>query len=407
MIGRALGIAAIQALVIAINANAQNNVTVHSIDTETGLNSKGQVVAINLANGQRRIVPIDTTTGNAIVNIPNGTYQIDVEDSSYYRHRDTLNIHADTTLPRWMIKDYPTGLDLDFLTIGRRLSATRGPPLDNTTLLRNRWLNAQNIPIYNRGGVPANSQANYNAAKANLASSSTGLASITEATDSSDVGITAYYVPQNQVPGGGLAYTDVHSYYPDGSIKHVKIWFANNITGGITSGIFLREIGRALTLFPEQIPYTNFVMYANGPLININAYHPVEAKWIEIQFKLPFKNDMSKYKERVDVLTGVKETLEDVLASEFKLEQNYPNPFNPETTITYSHPSVTNISITVYNTLGQRIRTLVDEREEPGTYRITFNGEGLASGVYYVRLTAVGSSAAQSVTITRSMVLIK
>ncbi|HEX7356665.1 MAG TPA: T9SS type A sorting domain-containing protein [Ignavibacteriaceae bacterium] len=77
---------------------------------------------------------------------------------------------------------------------------------------------------------------------------------------------------------------------------------------------------------------------------------------------------------------------------EYKLEQNYPNPFNPTTKIRYSIPSVgpelQNVNLTVYDILGNQIKTLVDEPQKTGYHEIDFNTSSLASGVYIYRLSA-------------------
>lgn len=90
----------------------------------------------------------------------------------------------------------------------------------------------------------------------------------------------------------------------------------------------------------------------------------------------------------------------------FLLGNNYPNPFNPSTTITYSIPKLPNqslvkIRLLVFDTLGRVITTLVNENKSSGTYSITFNAEGLASGVYYYSLIS------ESSVITKPMLLIK
>ena len=75
----------------------------------------------------------------------------------------------------------------------------------------------------------------------------------------------------------------------------------------------------------------------------------------------------------------------------YTLEQNYPNPFNPATTIRYGIPEQSNVRLEVYNALGQRIKTLVDnEEQQPGYYQVIFNAANIASGVYFYRLQAGG-----------------
>jgi len=75
------------------------------------------------------------------------------------------------------------------------------------------------------------------------------------------------------------------------------------------------------------------------------------------------------------------------IPSEFSLEQNHPNPFNPSTTIQFRVPSQEFVELKVYDVLGREVATLVNEELQPGSYETTFNGNDLASGVYYYRLS--------------------
>jgi len=89
----------------------------------------------------------------------------------------------------------------------------------------------------------------------------------------------------------------------------------------------------------------------------------------------------------VGELDGVKQEGSPVPAS-FSLSQNYPNPFNPTTTIRYTIAEPSNVSLKIYNILGQEVVTLVDQRQATGSYVATFNAARLASGVYFYRLNA-------------------
>ncbi|MDA3860065.1 MAG: T9SS type A sorting domain-containing protein [Melioribacteraceae bacterium] len=84
--------------------------------------------------------------------------------------------------------------------------------------------------------------------------------------------------------------------------------------------------------------------------------------------------------------------------TKFELSQNYPNPFNPTTTIQYSIPSIQIplfggvrgglVTLKIYNTLGQEVATLVNEKQTPGKYEVEFNAEQLTSGIYIYRLVS-------------------
>jgi hypothetical protein len=65
------------------------------------------------------------------------------------------------------------------------------------------------------------------------------------------------------------------------------------------------------------------------------------------------------------------------------LLQNYPNPFNPTMTICYALPQRARVDLSVYNTLGQQVATLVNEEKDAGGYTVKFNGSRLASGVNF------------------------
>lgn len=70
----------------------------------------------------------------------------------------------------------------------------------------------------------------------------------------------------------------------------------------------------------------------------------------------------------------------------FELYQNYPNPFNPTTTIEYELPEKIRVQLTIYDILGREVKELVNEVQDAGKYKIHFNANGLASGVYIYRL---------------------
>jgi hypothetical protein len=85
---------------------------------------------------------------------------------------------------------------------------------------------------------------------------------------------------------------------------------------------------------------------------------------------------------------SVEEYREGILPNSFVLHQNYPNPFNPSTRIRYSLPEQARVTLRVYNILGQQVAELVNQEQGRGNYIALFEGDNLASGVYFYRLSA-------------------
>ena len=71
---------------------------------------------------------------------------------------------------------------------------------------------------------------------------------------------------------------------------------------------------------------------------------------------------------------------------QFQLYQNYPNPFNPNTVISYQLPVNGNVTLKVYDVLGNEIVTLLNEEKPAGSYEVEFIGTGLPSGIYFYQL---------------------
>jgi hypothetical protein len=83
--------------------------------------------------------------------------------------------------------------------------------------------------------------------------------------------------------------------------------------------------------------------------------------------------------------------IDNVLAyhpDKFSLQQNYPNPFNPSTIISYSIPKSEIVTIKIYNLIGQEIKTLVNNYQNTGSYKITFNAASLPTGIYFYQMQA-------------------
>jgi hypothetical protein len=104
------------------------------------------------------------------------------------------------------------------------------------------------------------------------------------------------------------------------------------------------------------------------------------------------------YDAKQEHITGIPKT--------YQLFQNFPNPFNPQTVIKYDLPNPDHVKITVYNILGRKVKTLVDEQQEAGYKSVNWDGKddqgiGVASGIYFYKIETSGFEK------TRKMVLLK
>ena len=92
---------------------------------------------------------------------------------------------------------------------------------------------------------------------------------------------------------------------------------------------------------------------------------------------------------------------DELFVNKFELNQNYPNPFNPSTTIRYSIPSDGFVKLSIFNTIGEEVRTLVNEFKEAGSHDENFDAAKLSSGIYFYKLQA------GSFVQTKKMILLK
>ena len=132
-------------------------------------------------------------------------------------------------------------------------------------------------------------------------------------------------------------------------------------------------------LWNEDIPNNSFSNYIPVGLV-VDNYGDIiiggyDGNLIRSSFNL------YKYSQPGFIPTGILESSNKINA--FRLYQNYPNPFNPVTTIKYSIPARSFVSIKLYDILGREIKTLLAEEKDAGDHEMVFDGSGLSSGVYF------------------------
>jgi hypothetical protein len=105
------------------------------------------------------------------------------------------------------------------------------------------------------------------------------------------------------------------------------------------------------------------------------------------------KNGRYSYRLKQIDFNGAYEYSDEVVTEiykpvEFSLKQNYPNPFNPSTVISFNLPVDSKVTLNVYNVLGQKISTLINDNMPAGEQNITFDASALTSGIYFYQLEA-------------------
>jgi hypothetical protein len=148
--------------------------------------------------------------------------------------------------------------------------------------------------------------------------------------------------------------------------------------------------GTATFSFSYTAPSTagTITLFANGNSVNLNGSTSGD-QW----------NFAPNKTVTVKTATAVEGS--STLPQTFTLSQNYPNPFNPSTTIKFALPEAAQVKVEVYNVLGARVATLVDEVRPAGYHLVRFEPANLPTGMYVYRLAAAKFVA------TRPMMFVK
>jgi len=172
-----------------------------------------------------------------------------------------------------------------------------------------------------------------------------------------------------------------------------------NIVGSVSYPLAVGSMGS----IPGGIVATGFYCYVGGGGYELeDTINPGCAAWVKVsedgQLILSVGTAMSPtnriYIVHSDELPppppggGGGTQAENDVPKEYRLEQNYPDPFNPVTTIRYALPEGVFVRLSVFNLLGQEVRTLVNDIQGPGYKSVSFDAGGLPSGVYTYRISA-------------------
>jgi len=196
----------------------------------------------------------------------------------------------------------------------------------------------------------------------------------------------------------------------------VSASFINNIVWGNTGGLNTQISAPSVTVrycnveggyagagninVNPQFDTTNYYISSGSPCVDKgdssaiyndppDPANPTFAKW---PARGTLRNDMGAYGgpgSKIIANTVVAIKNEGIInEKDFRLKQNYPNPFNPVTTIEYFIPARSVVQMNIYNIVGQKLESILNEMQSEGFHTVQWNGENLSSGVYYYELIA-------------------
>jgi hypothetical protein len=165
--------------------------------------------------------------------------------------------------------------------------------------------------------------------------------------------------------------------------------FANDEVRGISKPTVIESLEKQLVFL---------TVYSNsnsGEDVSFQVYSPKDNLYYSLEASLEFEsNGIAGSINNPLLLNPISTSVDDVrnLPMEFELFQNYPNPFNGNTQIKYSLPSSSEVSLVIYNILGQKVASLVNANQAAGTHTVSWStsasGGVISSGTYFVEMRA-------------------
>ncbi len=191
----------------------------------------------------------------------------------------------------------------------------------------------------------------------------------------------------------------------------------NNFLNRNVSSIFLEKSnleniknkGSEFIEIQNNTDLNNFKSYIENKISKFNEYS-IDNKNSIILEKILYDLTVYNYNPAIPNLKPriISDNPESNIPQSFNLSQNFPNPFNPVTNISYRIPVDGMVSLKVYDILGKEVATLVSEVKQAGNYQVVFNGNNLASGIYFYRINVnSGNSQSGNFTQVKRMMLVK
>ena len=212
-----------------------------------------------------------------------------------------------------------------------------------------------------------------------------------------------YYASDGRTYTGGLShlmfdsYNRPHIIFSDVASAHWGIGGTNRLSlGNIRYGVYDNGAWDIRTIYRQPLPtsfYNAFEMHGMCLVVSdLTDSLRIIGEELEITAAFQYTSRLLDF-SWAKIPTDVEEESTDLLPEKYHLNQNYPNPFNPITNIEYNVPARSHVTIEVFNILGQKIKTLVDEKKSAGEYYTTWDGDDsygqkVSTGIYLYRFLA-------------------
>ena len=162
-----------------------------------------------------------------------------------------------------------------------------------------------------------------------------------------------------------------------------QFWVNNNWINDLKT-IYIYDVHNNRIEYTEQnwegSNWVNFTKYTFAYDVNNNMIEWLRQKWDGVNW-INDETYIFSY-----IVAGIEQFTNDI--KEYSLSNNFPNPFNPSTKINYQIQELSFVTLKVFDVLGNKIATLVNEEKPAGSYKVVFDRNGLPSGVYFYQLQA-------------------
>ncbi len=214
----------------------------------------------------------------------------------------------------------------------------------------------------------------------------------------------------------GLAFSPDESklYVNDSQVRRIYVWdvvndstltnkrlFASIQPWGYADGMEMDDEGNLFCAGPLGV----WIFDSTGTVVDtirISGANPSNCAWGDENGKtLYITAGTAVYRVR-PAITGNSETYPEMKINEsFELFDNYPNPFNPSTNISFYIADAGNYTLKVYDTLGEKVATLLSEQLHPGKYSVTFDASLLSSSIYFYELSGMNRKLVKKMLLTK------